>query len=794
MKRITVLAVVLAATVATGQYLEMTREVPDTFGYLSSPGQVLVNPVTGNCWVTSSGGVLVFDPATRVRQSRIRASGLAVLCPEVGKGYVFEEEAFAVVDLHGDTLTRRLMINYAEFPGAAWSPTSNKLYVSANDDDHEMYWMLVLDPALDTVVTAVSLPHWLTAPVWDPVTNRVLVGVGEESETAYVAAIDCVADTLLALVPSGLEGVACLALGATERRLYCSGDGSGPGRVVQVLDADGLDTLGLVANLDWVDTLAYSPVTGWLYCFRADSVHVVDCGPDTVRARVALPRDARGVACSPLTGKAYFPLNGPAGLAVVDTFDVARLVGELPDTTLMSARVAGCHPVRNEVYCACYQDTILLADGAADTLAGVVEYHYYNIRGLVYNPAGNKLYCAAYNSDELLVLDAGLNLLRTIQLRGFDADAGILLNPALNRLYLADDELLQVVDCNTDQLIATLAIPGVEEARLVLYPPLGKLYVFTANDFGGDIPVYVYDCLRNEVVDSVAVDDEVPCAVYHPRSDRIYFGCKSPPNFRVLDPRTDSIVDTLRLGSDVTYGKMLANTEQDVVYFANDRDGVLYTYDVRGDTVIDADTLAFDADTLFWNRNYGKLYVVREATGSNLQVLDCRTGELSEVMSLEYEKAGVMDERYDKLYFGGSENYHTKVLDCRTDSVVADLPFAKTYPYAMAWNPVDGRVFAVRTNAFSVYREDPPGVEEMPNVEVRMPNATIVRGVLWLSETSGVGRGAFSVLLDITGRRVMDLAPGENDVRFLAPGVYFVRVASGVERRAASVRKVVVQR
>ena len=36
--------------------------------------------------------------------------------------------------------------------------------------------------------------------------------------------------------------------------------------------------------------------------------------------------------------------------------------------------------------------------------------------------------------------------------------------------------------------------------------------------------------------------------------------------------------------------------------------------------------------------------------------------------------------------------------------------------------------------------------------------------------------------LDIAGRKAMDLAPGPNDVRHLAPGVYFVRTASSVHK------------
>ncbi len=40
----------------------------------------------------------------------------------------------------------------------------------------------------------------------------------------------------------------------------------------------------------------------------------------------------------------------------------------------------------------------------------------------------------------------------------------------------------------------------------------------------------------------------------------------------------------------------------------------------------------------------------------------------------------------------------------------------------------------------------------------------------------------------------MNLQPGANDVRALAPGVYLVRQASSVRRDASSVTKVVVTR
>ncbi|OYD15057.1 hypothetical protein CH330_06730 [candidate division WOR-3 bacterium JGI_Cruoil_03_51_56] len=74
------------------------------------------------------------------------------------------------------------------------------------------------------------------------------------------------------------------------------------------------------------------------------------------------------------------------------------------------------------------------------------------------------------------------------------------------------------------------------------------------------------------------------------------------------------------------------------------------------------------------------------------------------------------------------------------------------------------------------------------HVQRFMPSATIVRGVLYIPDASGVGRSALSVLLDITGRKVADLHRGVNNIRHLAPGVYFLQQGKN------KTTKVVIQR
>jgi hypothetical protein len=54
------------------------------------------------------------------------------------------------------------------------------------------------------------------------------------------------------------------------------------------------------------------------------------------------------------------------------------------------------------------------------------------------------------------------------------------------------------------------------------------------------------------------------------------------------------------------------------------------------------------------------------------------------------------------------------------------------------------------------------------------PVATIIRGSLLLPAISDQRKTISASLLDITGRKVLDLHPGANDIRHIAPGVYFI--------------------
>jgi hypothetical protein len=105
-----------------------------------------------------------------------------------------------------------------------------------------------------------------------------------------------------------------------------------------------------------------------------------------------------------------------------------------------------------------------------------------------------------------------------------------------------------------------------------------------------------------------------------------------------------------------------------------------------------------------------------------------------------------------------------------------------------------GTPFAGNPEVYAVYRVNAyPGIEEeagRPVVRAKMP--TIIRGVLMM-EDRGRKTEDRAELVDISGRKALDLHTGANDVRALAPGVYFVRAVSG-KLSAVGCHRVIITR
>jgi hypothetical protein len=96
----------------------------------------------------------------------------------------------------------------------------------------------------------------------------------------------------------------------------------------------------------------------------------------------------------------------------------------------------------------------------------------------------------------------------------------------------------------------------------------------------------------------------------------------------------------------------------------------------------------------------------------------------------------------------------------------------------------------------------PTAIAETPTPERAepLPGPTVVRNVLVWSATTPSLRNVGDIaphskakLLNASGRKVMDLKPGENDIRHLSPGIYFIQL-NAVDGRRQAVTKVILAR
>jgi hypothetical protein len=184
---------------------------------------------------------------------------------------------------------------------------------------------------------------------------------------------------------------------------------------------------------------------------------------------------------------------------------------------------------------------------------------------------------------------------------------------------------------------------------------------------------------------------------------------------------------------------------------------------------------------------------------ATVAVSDCDTDSIvaSIVTPGGYLVDLVWNHLNDKVYCSLTSWENTvAVFDAATNLVIDSFQM-RGGPGEMAWDPVTNRTFVPNWDgsSVSVLRDDPPGITGPGSALTQAcpVTPTVIKGILPL-----VGREP-AILLDISGRKVAALLPGDNDIRYLSPGVYFVRPAgtvpaSGIPGDSPFRAKVVVTR
>jgi hypothetical protein len=186
------------------------------------------------------------------------------------------------------------------------------------------------------------------------------------------------------------------------------------------------------------------------------------------------------------------------------------------------------------------------------------------------------------------------------------------------------------------------------------------------------------------------------------------------------------------------------------------------------------------------------------------QFTDYRTVPVAIDLDLDGRKDLVLGEWYSSVRFYRNEGSDSAPLFLRYDTLVPADPdsFLNGNPPRLNFTDWDGDTDQDMItcdyygSVFLRRNITPTGVAETMNDERGAMSAgrTIVRGVLLLP-VHGDGRTANGELLDASGRKVLELRPGANDVSGLPPGVYFVREEpQATSLKPQAVRRVVLVR
>ncbi|NPV14876.1 hypothetical protein HPY86_08110 [candidate division WOR-3 bacterium] len=400
-------------------------------------------------------------------------------------------------------------------------------------------------------------------------------------------------------------------------------------------------------------------------------------------------------------------------------------------------------------------------------------------------PVGNKLYIFAYYSgyNAFFIFDCtSRRVLRQID----DIPLGEVpvWCPRYNKVYVirAPDTLMVFNNAN-DSIIGVIPTPSVlsEERYTGVYNSLQNR-IYTA--YGG---TYVsIDCSADTIfkLDSTVYDFFFSgFSVWDSAGDKIFFGSYGWGNrgqVAVVDCETESVID-------VIYSRV-ANP---VVAVYNPRWRKLYvgSYDANRISVIDCVhhsviklldyVMSQEPErhpAVYCEREDKIYWLIYGEEREELAVIDCATDSIIRKLPLDYAGNLCYSPFTNRLYISrqrfGSSTPELLVYDCHNDSLIDRLILHQVgLTGSMVYNPIDNKIYAGAGGKLVIFQEETHSIAEndgWKGVEKNNKQQTFIRNHLYIEAATQLP------LLDITGRAVLTLKPGLNDVRGLSPGVYFI--------------------
>ena len=784
----------MTASIASGQWLEKNIYLPDQYSGLQGPYVVEYVPTVDKVYVGGSLGatVVVLDGATDRRVARVAVSGsVADLCYNAtsDKVYATNEDrgCVSIIDPQCDSVIATVEVG--ETPGAlCWNSRVNKVYCANYHDGT----VTVIDGAGDSVIATVEVGGYPSALCYDSLDDKLYCGV---QVTNVVAVLDGTCDTLLATIPVGDDPVA-LCHNPADGKVYCANSDSNN---VSVIDAMSDTTIATVHLLGYHNPLAlfYCAANSSVYCvcdFPHGRIMVIDGESDSIVAQVPLGDSPYALCYNPQTSRMFCSNRTSRTVSVIDCVRNGQLA-QIPNVGSAPSGIC-INPSRNRVYCACeFSDEVAVIDGATNQLAGLVETGR-RPAALAFSTTSGKLYSANRHgrygdwpsSTVTAVLTGSDSIVATVQV-GYWA-AALCWNSLGDKIYCTNgsSNSVSVISCASDSVLRSTRV-GAFPTALCYNSTDNKIYC--ANYDSGSVSVI--DGSTDLVVRTVRTGGTPAAFCYNAADDKVYSANGGAGTVSVIDGRADSVIVSVAV--DGTPAALCWNDVNDMVYCVNS--GIAPTVSViDGVTNTNVHTISLSgtgAGAVCLNPRSNRLYCATTLSRSPwhaIQIISCVTNQVEDAVPGVDAALLTYNPFNNKVYCASWPGI--VAIDCFTDTVCASVATGDG-PDAILVDPTRNVVYVANfsSSSVSIVTDTVLGVDDRSLISVGHPPeaATVVRRVLVVPLASGDGRVANCDLLDISGRKVLDLCPGPNDIRHLAPGVYFVRGA-----QAQAVSKIVLTR
>jgi DNA-binding beta-propeller fold protein YncE len=785
----------LLASSASAQIVEGYIQLPDSLGPISLPYHVAVDYTSGaeRFFVGSeSGDVIVVDAVNFRKLARIQTGPVTSLCYCSVRNKLYAatpyEYSVLVVDCSTYEVVKRIELE--EFiNGVFYNPLADRVYCGT-------WHIKVIDCASDSVVRAIPVAGVDGLVALDSTHNKLYVGAG-----SALKVVNCDSDSVVATIQR-VQETRAICYNSNNDRVYA---------VTAIGDSSPVETLYTVdTEADSVVDQLFMPYRWWpafaLSCdpagnrlFAACSIAVM--GIDCEENRVVWQRsniEPRGLACAPSLDRAYVATGGAA-------FALDGATGQV--VSAVSGNVTGTAPVYlerlNRLYCTSVCEQVRVMDcsgdsfqaleplgvrayracldtldnklyftdpdnngylGVADCPTRKVKSHRMCSRpgDMVHDAIDNKLYVSTWNQYDsrysgLSVFDCTTDSLVKV-IPGMYFAGGLCWQRELNRLYggaadTAGRYFAVVVDCATDSIVRVMprGSEGTQFVYTLLAPEFNEFWGFSSNGYT------IVDCLKDSVIMDTVIEDLHPNGVcYSAPRRKVYVVRGCPAELYVISAESHRPIRTVKLpavgystsspihvsSAGKVYGAALAGSGE-----------VVYVADTETDSVV----ASFP----------GRCGVVAMSVDGTGRYVYCSTNS---------ETLLVIDTQSDSIVL------RLSVPDMNDDAAAWLLPNRRTGTFYVQPGKT-GRVAVIRDSVVIGLEES-----QRPTGHSATPQTLLSRAVPLRVETS-------ANIFDPSGRRVAELCPGLNNIRRLAPGVYFVRGPETEDGRPnTAVRKIVVTR